>query len=120
MFIIAQARKKEGNDADETCLKQQSETIDVVETKVNGMYTADTRLCVMELTGLEVATGKIAPVMDAVGKLCNIKFSHLPSRQACQNIAGEGQVVAKEFVKERVLKRSDGFGLHKDGRPYDP
>ena len=115
VYYSAQARKKEGNNADETCLKQQSETIDMVETKVNGMYTADTRLCVMELTGLEVATGKIAPVMDAVGKLCNIKFSPLPSRQACQNIADEGQVVAKEFVKERVHKRSNGFGLHKDG-----
>ena len=57
--------------------------------------------------------------MDAAGKLCNINFSHLPSRQACQNIADEGQVVVKELVRERrVLKRSDGFGLYKDGTTH--
>ena len=78
--------------------------MDVVETKVYGMNNADTRFSVMKVTGLEVATGKTVPVMDAVGKLCNIKFSHLSSRQACQNIADEGQVVAKEFAKKRVLK----------------
>ena len=69
----------------------------------------------MELAGLEVATGKIAAVVETVGNLCDTKFSHLPSRMAYQRIVDEGHIIAKAFIKESVLKRSKSFGLSKDG-----
>ena len=88
----------------------------VVETKgLEGEYTDETRFCVMELLGLEVATGKIGPVIETVGKLCSSSFSSLPSRAACQRIADEGQVLAKSYINSKVLRRCKGFGVHKDG-----
>ena len=70
----------------------------------------------MELAGSEVATGKIAAVVETVGILCDTTFSHLLSRMACQRIEDEGHIIVKAFIKERVLKRSKSFGLHMDGK----
>lgn len=94
-----------GNEAEESMIETKSR---------DGQYTPATRLCVMDLLGLEVATGKIAAVMESVGRLCSTRFSCLPSRQICQKIADEGQVIAKMFVKDRVFE-SRSFGIHKDG-----
>ena len=62
----------------------------------------------MELAGLEVAA-----VVETVVNLCDT-FSHLPSTMACQRIVDEGHIIAKAFIKERVLKRSKSFGMRKD------
>lgn len=83
--------------------------------KTDGEFTDQTRFCVMELTGLEVATGKIGAVMETVGALCGVKFSDLPSRAACQRIVDEGQVIAKDYIRENVIMKCKKFGIHKDG-----
>ena len=45
--------------------------------------------------------------------LCDT-FSNLLSTMACQRIVDEGHIIAKAFIKERVLKRSKSFGMRKD------
>ncbi|GFO32659.1 hypothetical protein PoB_005916400 [Plakobranchus ocellatus] len=87
----------------------------VLETKKDGEFTENMRLCVLELAGLEVATSKVAPVIETVGKLCGITFSHLPQRTACQSMIDEGHVLAKSYIKDTILNRCRSFGLHKDG-----
>ena len=87
---------------------------EVEAKKEDGQYCEKMRFCVMELAGLEIATGKIAVVVETVQNLCDTTFLHLPSRMACQRIVDEGHIIAKAFIKERVLKRSKSFGLRKD------
>ena len=81
----------------------------------DGEFSEEARFCVLELTGLEVGTGNIGKVMETVGDMCGLKFKSLPKRTACQNIIDEGQILAKSFINQKVLKRCSSFGVHKDG-----
>ena len=113
--IYHQQRNKRGKSLDKKGLYDEVIEREVETKKEDGQYCEKMPFCVMELAGLEVATGKIAAVVETVGNLCDTTFSHLPSRMACQRIVDEGHIIAKAFIKERVLKRSKSFGLHKDG-----
>ena len=86
-----------------------------IETKKGKEFSDEIRFCVMELAALEVATAKMEAVMATVGELCGVRFKCLPSRTACQLMIDEGQVLAKRFIREKVLKRCKSFGIHKDG-----
>ncbi|XP_035826417.1 uncharacterized protein LOC106012166 [Aplysia californica] len=108
-------RRHDTKKAEELVEEEKEAEVEIETTNTKGEFTDETRFCVMDLTGLEVATGKIGQVMEAVGSFCRVKFSQLPSRTACQRIVDEGQVLAKTFIRKKALKRSKGFGMHKDG-----
>lgn len=93
---------------------QETSTLEVETKNRNGKFTESMRFCVMELAGLEVATGKMKPVMETVSELCGVRLSDLPSRQACQAMVDEGHVMAKHFIREKIA-RCKSFGVHKDG-----
>ena len=101
-------------EADET-VEEEDINRDELRTKTSEReYTGGLWICVMELAGLEVATGKIGQVMEAVGAFCGVKFECLPSRTACQRIVDEGHELAKTFVSQMILRKCKGFGIHKD------
>ena len=85
-----------------------------LETKDEGKYIESLRVCVMELAALEVATGKMAKVIESVAHVCRTKCSHLPSRKTCQNMLDQGQYIAQRIIGDKV-KVSGGIGIHKDG-----
>ena len=111
--IYHQQCDKRGKSLDKKVLYDEVIESEVEAKKEDGQYCEKMRFCVMELAGLEVATGKIAAVVETVVNLCDT-FSHLPSTMACQRIVDEGHIIAKAFIKERVLKRSKSFGMRKD------
>ena len=111
--IYHQQRDKRGKSLDKKVLYDEVIEREVDAKKEDGQYCEKMLFCVMELAGLKVATGKIAAVVETVVNLCDT-FSHLPSRMACQRIVDEGHIIAKAFIKERVLKRSKSFGMRKD------
>ncbi|GFR60822.1 hypothetical protein ElyMa_003541400 [Elysia marginata] len=112
-----QLRKRREPKCTTDCLEicPEQEERKVVKAKHGGEYNESVRLCVMELAGLEVATGNMASVMRTVVEACDVTFDQLPSRAACQRIIDEGHVLAKSFLREKVMKRCQSFGLHKDG-----
>ena len=112
--ICHQQHDKRGKSLDKKVLYDEVIEREVEAKKEDEQYCEKMRFCVMELAGLEVATGKIAAVVETVGNLCDT-FSHLPSTMACQRIVDERHIIAEAFIKERVLKRSKSFGLCKDG-----
>ena len=99
--------KKESID-DNTGLRKK------IETKKGKKFSDEIRFCVMELAALEVATAKMEAIMATVGELCGVRFKCLPSRTACQLMIDEGQVLAKRFIREKVLKTFKSFGIHKN------
>ncbi|GFN75763.1 sodium leak channel non-selective protein-like [Plakobranchus ocellatus] len=105
-MVNGQAERVKDNDDERSVVELKNE---------DGEFTDDVRFCVLELTGLEVATGKIGPVIETVGEMCGQKFTTLPSRTACQKIIDEGQALAKTYIKENVLSKCKSFGIHKDG-----
>ena len=97
--------KKSNEEADESVdLKKRIQTEELRTKTSERAYTAGLRICVMELAGLGVATGKIGQVMEAAGALCGENFESLPSRTACQGILDEGQVMAKIFLSQIVRR----------------
>ncbi|GFO18678.1 hypothetical protein PoB_004518300 [Plakobranchus ocellatus] len=83
----------------------------VFETKRNRKdFTDEVQFCVLGLASLEVATEKMGPVMETGRTVwCKMVFW---SRSACQLMKNEGQILAKNSLRE---KRCKSFGIHKDG-----
>ncbi|GFS06836.1 hypothetical protein ElyMa_002974600 [Elysia marginata] len=106
--------QKEDNRAEPEIEEFQDNILEVVTRRVDG-FTTQTRFCELELAGSEAATARIGPVMETVSELCGVKLTSVPSRSACQMIIDGGQALAQAFIREKVLKRSLHFGIHKDG-----
>ena len=80
-------------------------------------FTENVRLCVMELSGLEVVVEKVSFVIQSVCKqLFNINLTKadLPSPTTVQAIVDEGHFLAKTFISEK-LEQSENWGLNRDG-----
>ncbi|GFO18651.1 hypothetical protein PoB_004515600 [Plakobranchus ocellatus] len=88
----------------------------VLETKRNRKeFTDEVQFGVLGLASLEVVTEKMGPVMETGRTVwCKVVFW---SRSACQLMKDEGQILAKNSLREKVLvlKRCKSFGIHKDG-----
>jgi hypothetical protein len=86
--------------------------------KVNSKeYGISSRMCIMTLTGLEIAAQKIPSVIQCVAEdIFNTKldFSELPSRTAVQNIVDQSHYVAKRFLAEK-LDKANFWGTATDG-----
>ena len=83
----------------------------------DGSYKDNIRLCVLELTGLEVAVEKISPTIQAVIKHItgsNIPKSELPNKNTVQTIVDQGHFLAKTYISERIEK-CENWGLNRDG-----
>ena len=83
----------------------------------DGSYNDRIRLCILELTGLEVAVEKFSPVIQAVLKHmtgAQIPKSELPNRNTVQTIVDQGHFLAKTYISERI-DNCKNWGLHRDG-----
>ncbi|XP_064648481.1 uncharacterized protein LOC135500761 [Lineus longissimus] len=83
----------------------------------SGCYSENVRMCVMELTGLEVANDKVPQVIICVSQYIagrHLQKADVPNPSTVRAISDEGQYVAKRFIAEQ-LKESTNWGLCKDG-----
>ncbi|XP_045169684.2 uncharacterized protein LOC123532337 [Mercenaria mercenaria] len=83
----------------------------------DGSYSNEVRLCVMELSGLEVAVEKVSPVIQAISKHLfhvNLEKKDLPSSTTTQSIVDEGHFIAKSYISHQ-LSETENWGLHRDG-----
>jgi hypothetical protein len=86
-------------------------------TKNEHGYTENTRLCIMELAGLECAVEKMSPVIQTVAKHIfdkHITKEDLPNATTCQTIVDEGHFIAKAYIANRI-DHSSSWGLGRDG-----
>ena len=86
-------------------------------TVKHGVFTNDTRECVVDLVGLEVAADKVAPVIKSVSKHIfheQLRDKQLPQRQCVQNIVDESQYLMKVYYNHKLSETSH-WGLNKDG-----
>lgn len=105
-----------------TNLEEQLEHVSTEEKKhklknTDGSYSNHVRLCIMELSGLEVAVEKVSPIIQTVAKHLfaeNITKSELPNPSTVQVIVDEGHFLAKKFIAEKINK-VDNWGLGRDG-----
>ncbi|KAL3841605.1 hypothetical protein ACJMK2_019722 [Sinanodonta woodiana] len=84
---------------------------------LDGSYTDNVRLCVIELAALEVATEKISPAIEVVSRHIfrrEIGKSDLPNSTSVQTIVNEGHYLAKAFIAAK-LDTVGSWGLNRDG-----
>ncbi|CAC5420858.1 unnamed protein product [Mytilus coruscus] len=101
----------------EISILKEAANFNLVTRNKDATFTDCVRLCVMELSGLEVAVEKVSPVIQTVCKhLFDIDLdkSQLPSSTTVQSIVDEGHYIAKTFISER-LDQSENWGLNRDG-----
>ena len=83
----------------------------------NGSYRDNIRLCILELTGLEVAVEKVSPTIQAVIKHVTgteIPKSDLPNKNTVQTIVDQGHFLAKTYISEKI-DSCENWGLSRDG-----
>ena len=83
----------------------------------DGSFIDQVRMCVIELSGLEVAVVKVPSVIKTVSKHMFGKDSEkqdLPSSTTVQSIVDEGHFLAKAFISEK-LSETENWGLNRDG-----
>lgn len=97
-------------------LKEQiSQVFDTKES--DGSFTDSVRLCVIELSGLEVAVEKVPSVIQSVSKhLFGREFEkhEIPSSTTVQTIVDEGHFLAKAYISKQ-LSETENWGLNRDG-----
>ena len=86
--------------------------------KEDGSNNDRVRLCVLELTSLEIAVEKISPVIQAVLKHiigAQIPKSELPNRNTVQTIVDQGHFLAKTYISEQIdnLRKKIAEGTRK-------
>ncbi|KAK3789314.1 hypothetical protein RRG08_001704 [Elysia crispata] len=84
---------------------------------MGGLFTDDVRRCILALAKNEVATAKMSPVIQCVGKyIFHHEFQNfdLPHGNTCQNIVDEGHYIATQYIADK-LEQTAKWGLHKDG-----
>ena len=95
---------------EELCqLKSQS-----LITMVDGKYTEEVRLCVMELLALNVGINKVEPVIRAVLKLANVSCPQLPQHTAISDMLLEARALSQIQLAETLSVTEDNT-LHSDG-----
>ncbi|CAC5358700.1 unnamed protein product [Mytilus coruscus] len=101
----------------EISILKEAANFNLVTRNKDATFTDCVRLCVMELSGLEVAVEKVSPVIQTVCKQLfdiDLDKSQLPSSTTVQSIVDEGHYIAKTFISER-LDQSENWGLNRDG-----
>ena len=102
-------------EKNETLCEIQSEKL---QTRCNARsFNDNVRLCVVELSGLEVACEKIPDVIITVSKhLHSNEFTkkELPTSTTVQTIVDEGHFLAKTFLSKK-LSEADSWGINRDG-----
>ena len=95
---------------EELCqLKSQSLT-----TMVDGKYTDEVRLCVMELLAHNVGINKVEPIIKAVLKLANVSCCQLPQHTAISDMLLEARALSQIQLAE-TLSVTENNTLHSDG-----
>ena len=95
---------------EELCqLKSQS-----LVTMVDGKYTEEVRLCVMELLALNVGINKVEPVIRAVLRLVNVSCPQLPQHTAISDMLLEARALSQIQLAE-TLSVTENNTLHSDG-----
>ncbi|KAL4219419.1 Piwi-like protein 1 [Mactra antiquata] len=88
------------------------------ETKnVDGTFSDNLRMCIIELSGLEVAVEKVPNVIKTVSKHLfgkDLRKTDLPSSTTVQTIVDEGHYLAKAFISKQ-LSETENWGLNRDG-----
>ena len=86
-----------------------------IELQLNGNFTEDVRLCVMELLSHEMAVEKISPTIKVVAEhIFKTKLKGLPSHTTMVNISDEAQYLNKCYTAE-MMETPLHFGWNKDG-----
>ncbi|XP_063406504.1 uncharacterized protein LOC134690461 [Mytilus trossulus] len=86
-------------------IMKETANFTIVTRNIDASFTDCVRLCVMELSGLEVAVGKVSPVIQTVCKHLfdiGLDTSQLPSSTTVQSIVDEGHYIAKTFIFEKL------------------
>ena len=98
------------------CLKEEitQHKTRTITTMVNGRYTEEVRLCVMDLLSHNVGIKKVEPVIRAVLQLANVTCHHLPQPTAISDMLLEGRVLSQIQLVETLTAR-ENLTLHSDG-----
>ena len=83
-------------------------------TMVNGKYTEEVRLCVMELLAHNIGIKKVEPVIRAVLNLANVTCSQLPQHTAISDMLLEARALSQIQLAE-TLTVTENNTLHSDG-----
>ena len=81
---------------------------------VDGKYTEEVWLCVMELLAHNVGINKVETVIRAVLKLVNVSCSQLPQHTAISDMLLEGRALSQIQLAE-TLSVTENNTLHSDG-----
>ena len=68
-----------------------------ITTYVDGKYTDDVRICIMDLLSRNVGIRQMEPVMRAVMRLCKINCGRLPQRTAIDDMMIESRSLYLKF-----------------------
>ena len=85
-----------------------------VTTYVDGKYTDDVRICVMELLSRNVGIRQVEPVIRAVMKMCKVNCDRLPQHTAIDDMLIESRSLCQIQLAE-ALTDSTNNTLHSDG-----
>ena len=85
-----------------------------VTTYVDGKYTDDVRICVMDLLARNVGIRQIEPVIRAVMRLCRVTCDRLPQHTAIDDMLIESRSLCQIQLVE-ALTDSSYNTLHSDG-----
>ena len=85
-----------------------------VTTYVDGKYTDDVRICVMELLSRNVGIRQVEPVIRAVMNMCKMSCDRLPQHTAIDDMLIESRSLCQIQVAE-ALTDSTHNTLHSDG-----
>ena len=69
---------------------------------VNGKYTEEVRICIMELLAHNIGIKKVEPVIRAVLNLANVTCSQLPQHTAISDMLLEARALSQIQLAETL------------------
>ncbi|XP_045198613.2 uncharacterized protein LOC123552927 [Mercenaria mercenaria] len=115
--LLARLSKKENEVIELEELGNMLKSEKLTTKNEDGSYSDKVRLCIVELSGLEVAVEKVSEVIKTVSKHLfhvDIENSDLPSSSTVQSIVDEGHYLAKTYISHQ-LSETENWGLSRDG-----
>ena len=85
-----------------------------ITTYVDGKYTDDVRICIMDLLSRNVGIRQIEPVIRAVMRLCKINCGRLPQHTAIDDMMIESRSLSQIQLAEALTDTTNNT-LHSDG-----
>ena len=116
---LLKEKEKKIRDLEINCdiLKEQISANTCTTKNSDGSFAENIRMCVIELTGLEVAVEKVTSTIETVSKHLfgtHFKKCDQPTKTTVQSIVDDGHYLAKTFISQQ-LAETENWGINRDG-----